>query len=152
MPTTGTFATDKANTGQVDTVVTAESLVRVVPSPVLFVLYIYIYIYIYCYSQTDCFIILQLFSVARHVGHFKLGLKPTQLYVRLSIILLSHQSTNVSSGIIRHYVVAFIFLHFALLDTRDLNSFEELCITQVAADNSYTRMLNPVIFINRVFN
>ena len=31
-------------------------------------LYIYIYIYIYCHPQTDCFIVSQLFSVARHVG------------------------------------------------------------------------------------
>ena len=65
-------------------------------------------------SSTDCFIVSQLISVARHAGRFKLGLKPTQLYVRLSIILLSHQSAYVSSGIIRHYVVAFACLHFAL--------------------------------------
>ena len=45
----------------------------------------------------DCFIVSQLFSVARHVRCFKLGLKPTQLYVRLCIILLSHQLTYVSS-------------------------------------------------------
>ena len=27
---------------------------------------IYIYIYMYCHPQTDCFFVLQLFSVARH--------------------------------------------------------------------------------------
>ena len=37
--------------------------------------YIYIYIYIYCHPQTDCFVISQLFSVARHTRCFKLGLE-----------------------------------------------------------------------------
>ena len=83
---------------------------------------VYIYIYIYIYVSTDCFIVSQLFSVARHVGRFKLGLKPAQLYVRPSIIPLGHQSKYVRSGIIRHYVVAFVGLHFALPDTRMLNS------------------------------
>ena len=63
--------------------------------------------------------------MARRVGCSKLGLKPTQLYVRLSIILLSQQVNLISSGIIRHYVVAFVCLHFALLDTWVLNSLED---------------------------
>ena len=98
-------------------------------------IYIYIYIYIFCHPQAECFIVSQLFSVASHIGRFKLGLKPAQLYVRFSIILFSYRSTYVRSGIIRHYVVAFICLHFALADTRVLNSFEELCITWVADKN-----------------
>ena len=67
---------------------------------------LYIYIYI-CHPQTYCFVVSQLFSVARHVGRFKRGLKSAQHYVRLNIIPLSQQSTYVSSGMIRHYVVAF---------------------------------------------
>ena len=35
---------------------------------------------IYCHPQTDCFVVSQLF-----IGHLKLGSKPAQLYVRLSI-------------------------------------------------------------------
>ena len=54
-------------------------------------IYIYIYIYIYCYPQTDCFFLSELFSVARHIGCSKLGLKPIQLYIRLSLRLLSQQ-------------------------------------------------------------
>ena len=95
------------------------------------------------HPQTDCFVVSQLFSVARHVGHLKLESKPAQLYVRLCIIPLSQQVNYVRSGIIRHYVVAFVCLHFALPDTRVLNSFKELCIMRAAAVNSFTRVLNP---------
>ena len=41
----------------------------------------------------DCFIVSQLFSIARHLECFKLGSKPAQLYVRLSS--------------------SFVYLHFA---------------------------------------
>ena len=36
-----------------------------------------IYIYIYSHPQTNCFVVSQLFSVARHVGRLKLGSKPS---------------------------------------------------------------------------
>ena len=60
------------------------------------------YIYIYCHPQTDSFVVSQLFSVARHVGRLKLGSKPAQLYVRVSIIPLSEQANHVNSAITRH--------------------------------------------------
>ena len=63
--------------------------------------------------------------VARHVGRFKLVSKPAQLYVKLSIIPLSQLTTYVSSGNIRHWVVTFVCLHFALPDTRVLNSLAD---------------------------
>ena len=66
--------------------------------------YIYIYIYIYSHPWPDCFVISQLFSVARHVGCLKLGLKPAQLYVRLSIRPLSQQAYHISEGIVRWIV------------------------------------------------
>ena len=100
-------------------------------------IYIYIYIYIYCHPQIDCFVVSQLFSVARHAGCFKVKLKPAQLYVRLSILPLSHVVIYASSEIIRHYLLAFVCLYFALPDTRVLNSLEKLCITQIAAVNSF---------------
>ena len=74
--------------------------------------------YIYCNPQTDCFIVSQLFSVARHIGHLMQGSKPAQLYVRLSIILLSQLANHVM-GIIRHYVVDSIYLHFCLPNQLD---------------------------------
>ena len=45
---------------------------------------------VYCHPQTDCFVVSQLF---RHERHLKLGSKPDQLYVRVSIIPLSQQET-----------------------------------------------------------
>ena len=106
-------------------------------------MYVCVYIYIYIVIHRQIFVVSRLFSVVRHVGCLKLRLKPTQLYVKLSIILLSYLLTYISSVIIRHFVVALVCLHFALLDTRVLNSYEELCITQVAAINSFARELNP---------
>ena len=109
---------------------------------------IYIYIYIYCHPQTDCVVVSQLFSVARHVGYLKLGSKPAQLYVRLSIRLLGQQAYHVwlgnykvlwSKGSISVHLVTF----YTLPDTRVFNSFEELCIMQAAAENSFPRVLNP---------
>ena len=66
----------------------------------LFIQLIYIcmkiIIYIYCHPHTDCFVVLQLFRAARHVGRLKLESKPAQLYVRLSIRLLGQQAYYVS--------------------------------------------------------
>ena len=56
------------------------------------------YIFIYCYPQKDFFIVTQLFSEARHVGRLKLGSKPAQLYVRLSIRLVGQQAYHASLG------------------------------------------------------
>ena len=50
-------------------------------------IYIYIYIYIYCHPQTDCFVLSELFSVARHAGRSKQGSKPVQLYVYIYIYI-----------------------------------------------------------------
>ena len=44
-----------------------------------------IYIYIYCHPKTDCFVVLQLISVAWNVGCLKLGSKPGWLYANLII-------------------------------------------------------------------
>ena len=68
---------------------------------------------IYYHSQTNCFVVSQLFSVARHVGRLKPGSKSVQLYVRLCI---GQQAYPVGLGIIRYYVAtaaaAFVCLHF----------------------------------------
>ena len=56
---------------------------------------VYIYKYIYCHPQTDCFVLSELFSVARHVGRSKPGSKPVQLYVRLTLRPLGQQVHHV---------------------------------------------------------
>ena len=78
--------------------------------------YIYVYIYVcvcvYGHPQTDCFVVSQFFSVARHVRRLKVGSKPAQLNVRLSIKPLSKQANHFSSGILSRYRAAFVCLHF----------------------------------------
>ena len=61
-----------------------------------FGLHLYIYLYIYCHPQTDCSVVL--FSVARHVERLKLGSKPAQLDIRLSIRPLGPQAYHIGLG------------------------------------------------------
>ena len=110
-------------------------------------IYIYIYIYIYCHPQIDCFVLSELFSVARHVGCSKPGSKPIQLYVRLTLRPLGQQAYHVwLREFFRYYVAtaaASVCLHiYTLSATRVFNSFKELCIMRAAAENSFTRVLN----------
>ena len=99
--------------------------------------------YIYCHPQTDCFVLSKVFSVARHVGCSKPGLKPIQLYVRLSLRPLGQQAYHVWLREFLRYYVAAVCLHFYTLSaTRVLNSFKELCIMRAAAENSFTGVVN----------
>ena len=68
-------------------------------------IYIYIYIYIYILSSTDCFILSELFSVARYVRCLKPELQPIQLCVRLSLRPLSQQAYHIwLREFLRYYV------------------------------------------------
>ena len=97
-------------------------------------IYIYIYIqlyiciYIYSHPQTDCFVLSELFSVARHAGRLKPESKPVQLYVRLSFRPLDHQADQ--GNFLRYFILAtaaaFVYIFYTLSATRVLNSFEEL--------------------------
>ena len=69
----------------------------------------YIHIYIYSHPQTDCFILSELFSVARHAGRSKPGSKPVQLYARLCYRPLGHQADHVGKGNFK----VFLFLETA---------------------------------------
>ena len=55
-------------------------------------------------------------------------------------VLCSNSSSSSSS--------VCLFTFYTLPDTRVLNSFEELCIMRAAAENSFTRVLNPRKFNN----
>ena len=94
-------------------------------------------IYIYSHPQTDCFVLSELFSVARHAGRSKPESKPVQLYDRPH----GHKRTTLAKGIFRYLIFSkqqqqplFTFFH-TLPATRELNSFEEPCITLTVADN-----------------
>ena len=63
-----------------------------------------IYIYIYIHTQTDCFVLSELFSVARHAGRSKTGSKPVQLYVRLSFKPVGHQADYVGCVCVSKYM------------------------------------------------
>ena len=58
----------------------------------------YIYIYIYRHPQTDCFVLSEHFSVARHAERSKPGSKAIQLYFRLSLRPLAQQVDYVGLG------------------------------------------------------
>ena len=64
--------------------------------------------YIYCNPQTDCFVLSELFSVARHAGRSKPGSKPVQLYVRLNLRPLPHLSNSIPI-LFRSFLFFFIF-------------------------------------------
>ena len=79
------------------------------------ILIIYICIYIYYHPQIDCFVLSELFSVARHAGRSKPGSKPIQLYARLRLRPLGQQAYHVwLREFLRYYVVtaAAVCLHF----------------------------------------
>ena len=67
------------------------------------------YIYICSHPQTDCFVLSELFSVARHAGRSKPGSKPVQLYVRLCFRPHDHQADHVGLGNFK----VFLFLETA---------------------------------------
>ena len=64
----------------------------------------HIYIYIYSHPQTDCFVLSELFSVARHGGRSKTESKPVQLYDRQSFRPLGQQRTTLATGIFRYFI------------------------------------------------
>ena len=96
------------------------------------------HIYIYCHPQTDCFVLSELFTVARHVGRIKSGSKPVQIYVRHSIRQLT-------------YIYIYIYndqanknIYFALLGID--------CSLLVSALRLYQEMSLRKIFLNSSLN
>ena len=57
--------------------------------------YTYTHTHTHSHPQTDCFVLSELYSVARHAGRSKPGSKPVQLYVRLSSKPVGHQANYV---------------------------------------------------------
>ena len=73
-------------------------------------------IYIYCHSQTDCFVLSELFSEARQARFPKLGLKPGWLIRQSKILPLSHVETSTSEGNLNAYV-SHLFTYLRLTAT-----------------------------------
>ena len=67
-------------------------------------------IYIYCHQQTDCFVVSQLFSVARHARCLKLGSKFCRLYVSRISNPRAIVSLSVSEGIFS-YIFIYIYAY-----------------------------------------
>ena len=89
---------------------------------------------IYCHPQTDCFVLSELFIVARDAGRSKPGSKPVQLYVKLSFRPVGHQADHVGLRNFKVFILAtataaFVYNFYTLSAIRVLSSYEELCIT-----------------------
>ena len=76
------------------------------------------YIYIYSRPQAYCFVVSQLFSVARHARFSKLGSKLDRLLRQLKILPHSHEETNISEGILNAHVAQFVlFIHWTATES-----------------------------------
>ena len=86
-----------------------------------------IHIYIYC--QTDCFVVLQIFSVARQARFPKLGWKPGWLKDQSEILPLSHKETSASKGNLNAYVShLFLFTYICLTATESSIHLKSLAL------------------------
>ena len=67
----------------------------------LIIICIYIYIYIYVIHRQICFVLLELFSVGRHVGRWKPGSKSIELTLDSVSDRSVNKHTTLAKGIIR---------------------------------------------------
>ena len=110
-------------------------------------IYIYIYIYIVIHRQTVLFY--QNSSVWLDTQDAQSWDRNSSKFTLDWVSDLSAtKRTTLAKGILRYFILAtaaaFVYIFFYTLSaTRVLNSFEELCITLAAADNSFARELNP---------
>ena len=102
---------------------------------------------VYCHPQTNCFVLSELFSVARHVGRSKPGSKPIQLYVRLNLRQLGQQAYHVWLRELFRYLCSnsssrlFPFLY--PLGYQSAQFCQRALYYAKAVENSFTRVLNP---------
>ena len=74
---------------------------------------------------------------------FNLGTKTNLTLPSAHILSFCYFGGQFNLGNLTHFVLVSVCLHFALLDSRVLTSLEEVCITWVAAVNSFAKLLNP---------
>ena len=89
--------------------------------------------------------------MARHARFTKLGSKTVRVLRQPEILPRSYEKTSVSEGILNTHVILlfvsffFFFFYIYLLNGyRELNSFEEPCLTQVSTVTPFAREVNPM--------
>ena len=105
--------------------------------------------HIYCPPQTDCFILSELFSVARHAGRSKPGSKPVQLYVRLSFrpfgqYLSSLYLAHILAIFFYSLSVSFLSIHLNLPMLALISSPEFLFITDYSTFSLPLSIFTPL--------
>ena len=89
---------------------------------------IYIYIYIVIHRHT-CFVLSELFSVARQARFSKLGSKPGWLKRQSKILPFSHEETSASEGNLNAYVSnLFLFTYIRLTATESSIHMKSLAL------------------------
>ena len=92
----------------------------------------YMYIYIVIHRQI-CFVLSELFSVARQARFPKLGSKPGWLKCQSKILPLSQEETSASEGNLNGYVSQlFLFTYICLTATESLIHMKSLAYTLMA--------------------
>ena len=92
------------------------------------------------HPQTDCFVLSELFSVARHVGRSKPGSKPIQLYVRLSLRPLDQKSDLIDKMKRSFFQAAVVSILLYGCTTWTLTKR-----LKKKLDGNYTRMLRAIL-------
>ena len=91
-----------------------------------------IYIYIYSHPQTDCFVLSELFSVARHAGRSEPGSKPSNFTLDCDSDQSSTKRTTLAKGILRYFyfsaAAAFVYIFYTLSATRVLKVVKKVLI------------------------
>ena len=84
-------------------------------------------IYIYNHPQTTCFVLSELFIVARQARFPKLRSKPGWLKRQSKILPLSHEETNASEGNLNAYV-SHLFAYIRLTATESSIHLKSLAL------------------------
>ena len=102
------------------------------------------HIYILSSHWWICFVLSELFSVARQARFPKLGSKPGWLKRKSKILPLSHEETSVSEGHLNAYVLhLFLFTYIRLTATESSVHIKSLALRWCQAFTSLARELNP---------
>ena len=103
--------------------------------------------YLFFQPHTDCFVVSQLFTVAWPAKCFKLGFKPSWLYISWTFYLKVIVILSVREGIFSYIFLYILHLVYSILE-------QSYCMSAyVAADIFPTRVLKPhiVLFVDILY-